>query len=146
MPRLLIVGYGNLLRGDDAVGRHTAERLRALVEAPDVQVLSLPQLTPELMETLSHVERAIFIDATDDGEPGQIRWRKIEPNAAGLRNLTHYLTPEALLAGARLLYGRAPEAAIVTVAGQDFALGKPMSQPVSEALEALVISHLSWPF
>jgi len=120
--------------------------LRAVIEDPDVQVLSLPQLTPELMETLSRVERAIFIDAAGDGEPGQIRWRKIEPDAAGPANLTHYLKPETLLAGARLLYGRAPEAAIVTVAGQDFALGNPMSQPVCEALKALVISRLSWPF
>jgi hydrogenase maturation protease len=142
MARILIVGYGNPLRGDDGAGWRAAQRLRDLVRDPEVEVLCLHQLTPELMEPLSRAAFAVFIDARAGGEPGAIRERRIEPLAGGPASFTHHSTPEALLAGARELYGSAAEAVMITVAGEDFALSAELSPPVERRLDDAVAAAL----
>ena len=101
MPRILIVGYGNPLRGDDAFGQRVAGRLLQLPPDPAVEILSLHQLTPELMDPLSRADFAIFIDAGASGEPGAVVERRIDPQSANRVAFTHQATPEALLSGAR---------------------------------------------
>src|SRR5579871_5175875 len=73
--RLLIVGYGNPIRSDDAVGYLAAERLRQVLTEADIAILSVHQLTPELAEPVSRAARVIFIDAAATGEPGAIEPR-----------------------------------------------------------------------
>jgi hydrogenase maturation protease len=138
LSRVLILGYGNTLRGDDAFGPRVAERLLAVNRDPSVEILSLPQLTPELMDSLSHADLAIFIDAAAaSGEPGALVERRIGP-AAAPASFTHHATPEALLAGARALYGRAPEAVLISVAGADFSLGAEISSAIAARLDEVV--------
>ncbi len=141
MTKVLILGYGNTLRGDDAFGPRVAERLAELVQDPSVEILRLHQLTPELMEPLSRAALAVFIDAAAAGEPGELVERQVEP-AAGPAEFTHHATPEALLAGARALYGRAPEAILISVAGADFSLGAELSPEASSRLDGVVASVL----
>ena len=50
MPGLLVIGWGNPLRGDDAFGFLAAERLIPLL--PEAEVLAVHQLTPELMDSV----------------------------------------------------------------------------------------------
>jgi hydrogenase maturation protease len=137
MPNTLIVGYGNPLRGDDGLGWHVAERLRASVHNPDIEILTLHQLTPELMEPISRADRAIFIDAAAGLIPGEIRERAVEPQNFG-RAFTHHATPAALLAGAHALYGRAPQATLITVTGADFSVSDQLSPVVASRLDAVV--------
>lgn len=129
MNGLLIIGYGSPLRGDDAVGFEAAERLGGM---------ALHQLTPELMEPISQAERVIFIDAKAGGDAGAIERREISAVPAKVA-FTHQATPEGLLAGARALYGRCPAATLITIAGSDFEIGRPLSPPVRQALEALLL-------
>jgi len=137
MPNVLIVGYGNPLRGDDGVGWHAAERLRGMVRDPGVEILVLHQLTPELMETISRADRVIFIDACEGEVPGEIQERTVFP--AGTRAaFTHHLTPASLLAGAKALYGQAPAAKLLTVTGADFSVSDQLSPAVSTVLDAFV--------
>ena len=135
--RTLIVGYGNPLRGDDAFGWRVTERLRELVTDGEVEILTLHQLVPELMDALSHADRAIFIDAAAGGSPGEIVERVLAP-ADTASSFTHQATPEALLTGAQILYGHAPEAVMISVAGAEFALGAELSEPVSAQVEQVV--------
>src|ERR1035437_380737 len=134
MPNTLIVGYGNPLRGDDGLGWRVAERLHGA----DAQVLTLQQLTPELMEPISRADRVIFIDAATGDTPGEIRQRTVEPMAAGSAAFSHFSTPEALLAGARSLYGRAAQGILITVTGADFSLSSDLSSAVSQSLDQVV--------
>lgn len=140
--RLLVIGYGNPLRGDDAFGFLAAERLREMVDDPDVEVRTLQQLTPELMEPLSRAARAIFLDAAAEGPPGELRRRRLDPQAV-VPSFTHVATPEGLLAGARALYGAAPPALLLTVAGADFEFGGPLSAPVRQSLETAIRAVLA---
>ena len=88
------------------------------------------------MESISRAERVIFLDAQEGSSPGDIRERRIEPQGVGA--FTHSATPEALLGGAIALYGRAPEAFLISVTGADFSLSEKLSAPVFEALEKVM--------
>jgi hydrogenase maturation protease len=142
MSLILIVGYGNPLRGDDAFGWRVAARLLELPPDPSVEILCLHQLTPELMDPLSRADFAIFIDAAASGEPGAIVERRIDPEPAASAAFTHHATPEALLAGTRALYSRAPEAVMISVAGADFSLGAELSPAVSSHIGEVVSTVL----
>jgi hydrogenase maturation protease len=144
MSRILIIGYGNPLRGDDAFGWRVAERLLELNHDPAVEILCLHQLTPELMDPLSRADFAIFIDACAGGKPGAIAERRIEAGAAGTASFTHHAAPEALLAGARTLYGQAAEAVMISVAGADFSFGSELSPAVSGRLDEVVAAALRY--
>jgi hydrogenase maturation protease len=140
MARILVIGYGNLLRGDDAFGQLAVERIRDLIQQPDVQVLCLHQLAPELMEDLSRADLAIFIDAAASGEPGSITRRDISPQRVTRAAFTHHPTPEALLNGAHALYGRSPDGVMFSVAAGDFTFGAELSFAVAEKMGAVVES------
>lgn len=132
VARVLIVGYGNPLRGDDGYGWYAAERLRDAIDDPDVEVVRLHQLTPELMEPLSRAQRAIFIDAAVGSAAAPRTGTPVRPS------FTHHLTPGALMAGAQTLYGRAPEAILLTVPGENFEFGEGLSDAVQRALDETV--------
>jgi len=137
MAKVLIVGYGNPLRGDDGVGWRAAERLRGAIRDPDVEIHALHQLTPEVMEALGRADRAIFIDACVGAVAGEIRERPVEAEG-GAAAFSHNATPAALLAGARALYGHAPQATLITVTGGDFSLSEQFSPSVSAAMDGVV--------
>ncbi len=138
MARVLIIGYGNPLRGDDGFGWRAAERLRQRIMNPEIEILTLHQLTPELMDSLSRVDLAIFIDAAEGSEPGILSEREVKPAATADASFTHHATPEALLAGAAALYGHAPKAHMITVTGADFSLSTELSLAVAEVLDQVV--------
>jgi hydrogenase maturation protease len=137
MSRVLIVGYGNPLRGDDGFGWQAATRLLALIADPEVEVLPVQQLTPELMEPVSRAGRVVFIDAAAAGEPGVLQEREVAADPETWR-FTHHSTPGGLLAGAAALFGRAPEATLYSVPGQDFAFGERLTPAVEGALAEVV--------
>ena len=130
---MLIIGYGNPLRGDDGFGFRAAERIPGAI--------AVHQLTPELMDPIARADRVLFLDAGVEGAPGEIRRRRLDPQSAG-GALTHYATPESLLAGALAIYRRTPEAEILTVTGADFSISDELSPPVQASL-AKVVAHLT---
>jgi hydrogenase maturation protease len=121
----LIIGYGNPLRGDDAVGQQVAaaaER-RGL---PGALALAVHQLTPELAEPVAHARLAIFVDAYPAPRGGSVRVRRLEP-AGGPAALGHTGDPRFVLALARALYGACPPAWLVTVPATGFDFGAGLS-------------------
>jgi len=137
MTTVAIIGYGNTLRGDDAVGWLAAEALLARFDEPGVTVLLRHQLAPELAQTISAFDVVLFVDATNEGEAGELRCREVEP-ALTDSGLTHSASPEALLVLARELYGRAPQAFLLSLCGESFALEERLSPPVAEAMPDFV--------
>jgi hydrogenase maturation protease len=132
MLRTLVVGYGNTLCGDDALGPLVIERLRPLL--PATELVACHQLAPELAATLSEVDAVIFVDAAvEEGEPGTVRVVRLSPAAEQTASLTHHISPAALLAMSAELYGRAPKAMLITGVGADFSLYGEASAPLSPA-------------
>ena len=133
---VLLIGYGNTLRRDDGAGVALAG-LVARGAGSGAKLIEVPQLLPELAEELAApgVTGVIFCDArpadVTDGEP--VRLSRISP-AWGGNSLGHHGSPEEILAIAGTLYGAAPPAWLVTVAGDDFGHGEGFSPEVHGAL------------
>ena len=142
--RTLIVGYGNPLRSDDAIGWHASRLLAQVLAGRDVEVITCHQLTPELAELLSQSRRAVFIDADAAGKPGAIHRRAIRPQPSASSAFTHTCTPSGLLASAQQLYGRRPQAIVITVSAQSFEFGDALSPVVSAALPEVVEMVCRW--
>src|SRR2546430_16358142 len=66
---LLIIGFGNPLRGDDDLGPRVARELRMR----GLPALDAHQLTPELAEAVSRVELAVLTDCHAPLQSGEIR-------------------------------------------------------------------------
>lgn len=137
LPPTLILAYGNPLRGDDGVGWQAAILLaRELKDR--VRVLARHQLTPELAEPMSQVERVIFIDAACGGPAGEVRCRQLESTCDAAQAFTHHVSPADLLAAARELYGHMPLAYLITINGGSFDYRETLSPEVEAALPEVV--------
>jgi hydrogenase maturation protease len=133
---VLVIAWGNPLREDDGVAWHVLEGLRSLKPRPGLPAPLLRhahQLAPEMAECVSRAQGVVFVDARRDGTPGEVRCEEIAPSA-GSNPLAHFLSPQALLLFAEQLYGRAPQAVVVSVAGERFAMGEELSPAVRRAL------------
>jgi hydrogenase maturation protease len=122
---ILVIGYGNTLRGDDGVGPLVAAAVAAK-RLPSVRVMTVTQLTPELAEPLAAASAAVFIDACCGPATPPVTIVPLRPAEMALLP-THAADPGCLLAVARSLFGRAPEAWLVTIAGTDFGLRETLS-------------------
>ena len=133
---VLVIAWGNPLREDDAVAWHVLEGLRSLKPRPSLPPMKLRhahQLAPEMAECVSKAQGVVFIDARRDGTPGEVRCEEIAPSA-GSNPLAHSLSPQALLLYAEQLYGRAPRAVVLSIAGERFGMGESLSPAVRRAL------------
>lgn len=135
---MLVIGYGNPLRGDDGLGWLVARRLAEEVAGGDVVVLALHQLTPELAEEISISELVIFIDADCEQEPGRLSCKVIKPRSSIPGATTHHLDPPNLLALTQALYGALPKTAIlITVSGESFGYKEGLSPIVKATVPVL---------
>lgn len=121
---LLIIGYGNTLRGDDGVGPKVAERI-ATLSLPGVQTLSCGLLTPELADPIAQAQVVVFVDAALDGSR-EVQLRKLAP-AASSQIMAHAAEPGVLLALARDIFGHAPDAWWLTIPIKSTAIGEEFS-------------------
>ena len=134
MARILIIGIGNPLRSDDGLGWRAAEEFS---QDSSVQVLKAHQLTPEIAESLSQVDLAIFVDAAAQGDPGTLHCEEINAGGAALR-FSHHLTPAALFQVASALYGTRPVAYSVSLTGKSFEHGDSLAPEIIQAIPRVV--------
>jgi hydrogenase maturation protease len=136
---VLVIGYGNDLRSDDAVGKRIAEAV-ATWKCPYVQALAVHQLTPELTVKLANVERAIFVDAHTATHDQEVQVCPLKPIYTG-GIAGHTGDPQSLLALTKALYSYCPQAWWVTIPGVNFEVGDSLSliakRGVSVALERI---------
>lgn len=141
MPHVLIIGYGNPLRSDDGVGWHAADEIAREFSSPDIRVVRLQQLLPEIAEDASRANLALFIDARQGGTPGEITCEALEANTTVTPAYSHDLSPASVLRLAEQLYGKRPRAHLLTVSGESFTDGDSLSPAVAAALPQL-IAHI----
>ena len=137
MPRVLIVACGNPLRCDDGLAWRVVEELHRLRLPQDVEIIAQHQLTPELASPVSQVERVLFLDAARCGQTGELRCEPVLPlHASGA--LTHDLSPASILSLSQELYGRAPQAYVISLGGECFDHGETISATVEATLPRFV--------
>ncbi|HPA44825.1 MAG TPA: hydrogenase maturation protease [bacterium] len=135
-PRILIVGYGNPGRGDDAAGWLVAEDLEKRW-SDRAEVLILHQLDIVVAEKLPQFDLVIFIDAEERENPPGRSLATLEPSP-GTSDFTHTLEPGTLLTLAKTLYDWEPEAYLITVYAKSFEFGDPPSDETQRDIERAV--------
>ena len=138
MARVLIVGCGNPLRGDDGLAWRALIHLERRPKLEGVQMVYCHQFTPDLAEPVSQAERVIFVDARIGDTPGTLERRRIEPDSSKGLAFSHQCDPSALLDYAEQLYGKRPEAYVVSVVGESFGYLEELSGPVRSSMTDLL--------
>ena len=110
----LIIGYGNDLRGDAAVGSRVAMTI-ASWHLASVKSLAVNQLMPELAAEMVKADYVIFVEACGKRCAPTIQLDPIVPDKETLAHCTepllnHACEPSALVALTQFLYDRHPQA------------------------------------
>ena len=129
--KILAFALGNAIRADDGVGLAVARGLASMV--PGVEILEVQELLPEHADAVVTFDGVLFLDASVAGSPGDVRASRLVPRPAR-EAILHALMPEEILGLARALHGMSPPAALVTIAGREFAFGEALSPEVEAAL------------
>ena len=139
---LLVFGWGNPSRGDDALGpllvEQLAEQARHLLPAGQLACLTDFQLQVEHALDLVGRQRVLFVDAAQDlDQPFNVR--PLQP-ARGAGISSHAIAPEAVLQVYQDLYGEPPASTLLAIRARSFSLGE---APSKEALTDLA-QALAW--
>jgi hydrogenase maturation protease len=110
--QLLVIGYGNTLRGDDGVGPRVAESVGNL-RLPGVRTLICQQLSPEHAAPIAQAEKVIFVDAAV-AAPRKVQFLELTPGDTS-QLMAHAADPRTVLALARDVFGHAPKAWWLTI-------------------------------
>ena len=128
---LLVIGYGNTLRGDDGVGAQVAAAV-ATKNPAGVRAIACHQLTPELAEQISRARAVIFVDAVVS-EKTEIQFTELAPVESS-RILGHASEPGMLLALARDVFRRCPPAWWLTIPVREIGFGEELSPQAREGM------------
>jgi hydrogenase maturation protease len=151
-----MLGYGNPDREDDGVAWHI---LRALTikldvvppesyedEFPQSDIIDFGfylQLTPEMAEEVSEYQYVCFIDAHTGNIPEPVR---LIPAESHFQNspFTHHLTPQSLLSMCETIYGKKPEAVLLSVLGHHFLFSRQLSEETTQLVAQAVEMIWDW--
>ncbi len=145
---LLVLGWGNLSRGDDALGPLVIAGLRRCLPQDwrdQVELLEDYQLQIEHALDLSGRSRILFVDASlNCASPFEAR----PVSAARDSSFTsHALSPQALLQVFSDIQGYAPPpATLLAIRGESFELGETLGSSAQSHLDAALEWSLSWIF
>jgi hydrogenase maturation protease len=136
---VLVIGYGNPLRGDDGAGWRAAEMLAEDPRAGGARVLALHQLTPELAEDVSQASLVVLVDASaEPGMPGTVSSFTLGGDPVSTNVFSHHVDPAGLRGLATALYGQAPPVVQVSIRVDQVEVGTELSDRVGAAMPKLV--------
>ena len=156
MKKSLIIGYGNPDREDDGVAWHILHALttRLGLDSPDSYEDEFPesalidfafylQLTPEMAEDISVYEYVCFVDAHTGNIPEPVRLINVESEFQA-SPFTHHLTPQSLLSMCETIYGKKPDAALLSVLGHRFLFSRQLSAETAQLVPPAVELIWDW--
>lgn len=128
---ILVVGYGNELRGDDGLGPRVAREIRALT-IPGVDCIEAHQLLPELAPEMAAHDVVLFIDAIQGKEEEPPCLTQLTP--AETFTGPHFSDPAGLLALTQVLYQKCPIAWLIAISGTQFNFSESLSPQGEKAV------------
>jgi hydrogenase maturation protease len=136
---VLVVGYGNPLRGDDGAGCSAAGLLATDPRLEGAQILARHQLTPELAADIAGASLVVLVDASlDGGVPGAVAVRSIQPRRDSPLSWSHHLDPAGLAGLAGALYDHVPPMVLISVTGAAFTDSDRLSPAIQRVLPEVV--------
>ncbi len=131
---ILVLGYGNPGRGDDALGPMLIEKLDC-AERTKHESLACFQLQPEQIFDLENRRLILFADASVSAS-APFSFTELTANCE-ISYSTHSMTPETLLYIYETLFRRPPPCCfLLSIRGNNFKLGKKLSDVAEKHLDA----------
>lgn len=140
-PRIAVVGLGNLMRTDDAVGMLAVERLKLDFQLPaGVSLIEGGTLGLDLLHPLEGVTHLLALDAIDGGaRPGTLLRFAGDELADLPASKSVHLLGFADLIGAMRLTGEAPrEIVVLGIQPETIAWGTNLTATVAASLSSLI--------
>ncbi|MGQ9842564.1 MAG: hydrogenase maturation protease [Spirochaetota bacterium] len=131
MKKILLYGYGNPGRQDDALGIILSQRIESR-NLPGVTCEQNYQLNIEDALTVSEYDIVIFTDASHCDSP--FVFRKIDP-APSITFTTHSMSAESVISLCEELYGRKPLAYMLEICGREWETAMPLSSDAESNLQ-----------
>lgn len=145
---LLLFGYGNLSRGDDALGPLLLEYVEKNINLEEIEVLADFQLQVEHALDLENRSLVLFVDASVACE-NAFDFFELTPGK-DISYTTHAMSPAAVLAVYRDIKRQSPPPCfLLSIKGEKFGLGDGVSANASGNLEQAclfvgrLLQHLS---
>jgi hydrogenase maturation protease len=139
---ILLIGYGSTLRGDDAMGRRVVEIIAGR-SLPNVTVISVTQLVPELAARIATAQAVIFVDAATNSNVHDVEVCEVIC-APGVLCAPHTSSPRELLSLASVCYERTPPAWLIAVPSTSFEITDQTSSAARRNIRSAVgvVEHL----
>lgn len=141
MPRIVVVGIGNLIRADDGFGVHALELLQRDLRVPEgVTFVDGGTLGLELLTYVSDSTHLLLLDAIDVGEPAGTLVRMVNEDLRGLPGAAsvHQVGLADLLATLPLVSTTRREIVLLGVTPLSTDWGTDLTAPVAAALDQVV--------
>ena len=156
MRKLLLLGYGNPDREDDGIAWHILSALTEKLglpppksyedefpELPQIDFAFHLQLTPEMAEDIASYPYVCFIDAHTGNIPEPVRLSFVDSEFQR-SPFTHHLTPQSLMSMCETIYGKRPEAALLSVLGHRFLFTRELSEETAVFVPQAVEMVWDW--
>ncbi len=132
-PHTLILGIGNSARRDDGLGWAFLDAIRDEGRFAGEAAYRY-QLQVEDADVIRPYNTVIFVDALQQPSENGFYWKPCLP-VASFGFSTHAMDPESVVALCQELYGEAPEAFILGIAGHAWGLEEGLSPEAVKNLE-----------
>lgn len=130
---ILLFGYGNLSRGDDALGPLLLEYVERNLKLDRIEILCDFQLQVEHALDLEGRKRVLFVDAGVNQDETFV-FSRLQPER-DLSYTTHAMSPSAVLQVYRTIKGEIPPPSfLLSIAGTSFELGDGLSDKAAANL------------
>ena len=156
LKKLLLLGYGNPDREDDGVAWHILSALIIKLglippesyedEFPELTLIDFDfqlQLTPEMAEEIAEYNYVCFIDAHTGNIPETVRLIDVESEFQN-SPFTHHLTPQSLISMCENIYGKKPDAVLLSVLGHRFLFSRELSEETEQIVPQAVELMWDW--
>ncbi|MFN2195825.1 MAG: hydrogenase maturation protease [Anaerolineales bacterium] len=143
MALTVVIGIGNPIRGDDALGWAVTEALQDVVSGEGIEFLCVQQLTMDLVELLGQACQAFFIDAKAGEAIGRLEITEIDANTSLDTPISHFFDPHTLLSVVQALYGTHPQARLYTVTSNSFEITEELTPQIRAVIPKLVSQIIS---
>lgn len=136
--KVLVYGYGNPGRQDDALGNEMINKITAWVEEHkinNVEVDSNYQLNIEDAERISSKDVIVFVDASQEASNPEFTFTHLEPSPEKIEFSMHAVSPEYVLHVCNDLFKKSPKTCLLAIKGYEWDFKEGLSDNAKLNLE-----------
>jgi hydrogenase maturation protease len=126
---ILVYGYGNPGRQDDALGVRLAENIELWIQEKNIKGVEIDcnyQLNIEDSDRISKSDIVIFADATVE-EIDDFIYTRVNPDESTIEFTMHAVSPAFVVDLCRKLYGKNPETYLIHIKGYEWEFEEKLS-------------------